>query len=83
MTVRSGPIYESRVFVEPEAAGDYDAWFEERANRARHDSGIVDVVSFRIEPDDQGRAGRVCQFTLEDDEALERFVDEGATDIEA
>lgn len=83
MTVRSGPIYESRVFVEQEAVGDYDAWFEERVNRARHDSGILDVVSFSIGPDDRGRAGRVCQFTLEDDEALERFVDEGATDMEA
>lgn len=83
MTERSGPIYESRVFVEQEAVGDYDAWFEERVSRARHAPGIVDVVSFSIEPDEQGRSGRVCQFTLEDDEALERFVDAGATEIEA
>jgi hypothetical protein len=83
MSVRSGPIYESRVFVEPEAVGAYDAWFEDRLVRARQDAGVVAVACFSIGPDDQGRAGRVCQFTLEDDEALERFVDEGATDIEA
>ncbi len=83
MTVRSGPIYESRVFVEPEAVRNYDAWFEDRVLQAGHDAGVVDIVCFSIGSDDRGRAGRVCQFTLEDDAALERFVDKGATDIEA
>ncbi len=83
MTVRSGPIYENRVFVEPESLGDYEAWADEQAARARQTAGIVDVVLFPIGQDAEGRPGRACQFTLEDDEALERFVDGFATDYEA
>ncbi|HSM31513.1 MAG TPA: DUF4286 family protein [Woeseiaceae bacterium] len=83
MTARSGPIYESLVFVEPESVGDYDAWFREHLDRARRTAGVIDAVSFEVAPDVEGRPGRACQFTLEDDEALERFVDGLATEIEA
>ena len=83
MTVRSGPIYENRVFVEPESLGDYEAWADEQAARARRSAGVVDVVLFAIGPDPEGRPGRSCQFTLEDDEALEQFVDGLATEFEA
>jgi hypothetical protein len=83
MTSRSGPIYENRVFVDPEALGDYESWADEQAARARRIAGIVDVVLFAIDPDADGRPGRACQFTLEDDEALERFVDGLATELEA
>jgi hypothetical protein len=83
MTVRSGPIYENRVFVEPESLGDYEAWADEQAARARRSAGVVDVVLFAIGPDPEGRPGRSCQFTLEDDEALEQFVDGLATELEA
>ena len=83
MTVRSGPIYENRVFVETESLGDYEAWADEQAARARQIDGIVDVVLFPIGQDAEGRPGRACQFTLEDDETLERFVDGFATDCEA
>ena len=83
MAIRSGPIYENRVFVEPESVGDYDAWLEQQLNSARGTIGVVDAVSFRVDPDAQGRPGRVCQFSLEDDEALEHFVDELATEMEA
>lgn len=83
MTIRSGPIYENRVFVEPELLGDYEAWADEQVARARQTGAIVDVVLFAIAQDAEGRPGRACQFTLEDDEALERFVDGLATELEA
>ena len=83
MAARSGPICENRVFVEPARIDDYVAWLEQQLNSARETAGVVDVVSFTIDPDSRGRPGVACQFTLEDDEALERFVDGLATDIEA
>jgi hypothetical protein len=83
MTARSGPIYENRVFVEPESLGQYEAWADEQAARARQSAGIVDVSLFAVDPDAEGRPGRACQFTLEDDEALEQFVDGLATELEA
>jgi len=84
MTARpAGLIYESLVFVEPESLGDYDAWVREQLERARRTAGVVDAVSFEVGPDVEGRPGKACQFTLEDDEALERFVDGLATEMEA
>ena len=83
MTAVSGPIYESRVFIEPESIEDFDAWLEQQLNIAREAAGVVGVVSFDLGRDADGRPGRACQFTLEDDEALERFVDGAATDLEA
>ena len=84
MAARSaGPIYESLVFVEPGSLGDYDAWVGEQLQRARRTAGVVDAVAFEVGPDVEGRPGRACQFTLEDDEALERFVDGLATEMEA
>ena len=83
MSTRSGPIYENRVFVVPDLVGDYEAWIEESISRARDLPGVVDVYQFAIGADEDGRLGRACQFVLEDDEALEQFVDGIATDIEA
>jgi hypothetical protein len=83
MPARSGPIYESRVFVEPELLGDYEAWIGQQLERVRQTADVVAIAAFSIAADAAGRPGRVCQFTLADDEALERFVDGLATDIEA
>ena len=83
MKSQSGPIYESRVFVEPEALAEFDTWLDEQVVRSRRTAGVVDVVAFGIGPDERDRPGRVCQFTLDDDEALEGFVDSLATELEA
>ena len=83
MTTRSGPVYESRIFVEPGSSDDFGAWLEQQLQSARETTGVAGVVSFDVEPDADGRPGRVCQFTLEDDEALEHFIDGFATDLEA
>ena len=58
MAARSGPVYESRVFVEPESIDDYGAWLEQQLSNARETAGVVDVVSFNIDPDARGRPGR-------------------------
>jgi hypothetical protein len=83
MSTRTGPVYENRVFVVPDSVGDYETWIEEPINRARELPGVVEVYQFGIGADESGRQGRACQFVLEDDEALEQFVDGLATDIEA
>ncbi len=83
MTSRSGPVYENRVFVEPDLLGDFEAWLEEQLDRARRTAGVAGAVCFNLDADARGRPGRACQFTLEDDEALERFVDGLATEIES
>lgn len=83
MSTRSGPIYENRVFVAPASLAEYEAWIQEPIHRARELPGVVEVCQFALDDDADGRPGRACQFMLENDEALEQFVDGLATDIEA
>jgi len=83
MSTRSGPIYENRVFVAPASLAEYEAWIQEPIHRARELPGVVEVCQFALDDDADGRPGRACQFVLENDEALEQFVDGLATDIEA
>jgi len=83
MTVRAGPIYENRVFVAPGLRGDYDAWIDVQAQRARELAGVTAVHPFATGSDASGRHCKICQFELRDDEALEAFVDGFAAEIEA
>ena len=83
MSDRPGPVYESRVFVKTESLADYESWIRDQLDRARRSDDVVDVAMFELASDSEGRRGRVCQFMLRDDEALERFVDGLATEIEA
>ena len=83
MSDRPGPVYECRVFVAPESLADYESWIGEQIEVAKRSDGVVDVFTFELTPDAAGWPGRVCQFALDDDEALERFVDGLATEIEA
>lgn len=83
MTDRSGPVYESRAFLHPDSLAEFEAWAEGALRDAGSGPGVVEVSSFAIREDEDGRQGRAFQFVLEDDEALERFVDGAATDLEA
>jgi nucleotide-binding universal stress UspA family protein len=83
MSARSGPVYESRVFFPAESVADFDAWAEEALQRACALPGVVEASSFATSPDLEGRQGRTLQFVLEDDEALERFIEGLATEMEA
>ena len=81
--MRSGPIYENRVFVEPDAVDEYEAWIEDRAREAAGLAGVVETSLFKTAGDAELRLGRAFQVALEDDEALEAFVDGFATEMEA
>jgi hypothetical protein len=81
MTVRSGSVYECRVFVSPDSVADFEAWAEERTGDAI--AGVAEVNRFAIDPDKEGRQGQAFQYHFENDEALEDFLDGPATEMEA
>lgn len=81
MTVRSGTVYECRVFVSPESLRQFEAWVEERVGSSI--PGVVEVNRFVTAKDDAGRLGLALQYRFEDDEALEAFIDGPATEMEA
>jgi hypothetical protein len=83
MSARSGPVYESRVFVPAESVAEFEAWAEESLQRARALPGVIEVSTFANSPDPEERHGHTFQFMLENDEALERFIEGLATEMEA
>ena len=81
--MRAGPIYENRVFIEPDRLDEYESWIGEKALEAESLDGVANVSLLRIADNDEGFGGRAAQFSLENDEALEHFIDEFATEMEA
>ena len=81
--MRYGPIYENRVFVDPDVADEYEAWIADRAQEASSFAGVTGTNLFVVPDDVEGRPGRACQFSLESDAALDEFIDGLATEIEA
>ena len=82
MSKRSGPIYEVTLFVDRDVVDDCDQWLEEHVRESLRIAGVGDCHLFSIAADDSGRAGRICQYILESDEALDDYLDDAAADIE-
>lgn len=82
MPEASGPIYEVRLFVEREAVAECDVWLEEHVREALRAATIADCYVFSASSDAAGRAGRVCQYVLTDDDALDDFLGTFSAQIE-
>jgi hypothetical protein len=83
MSARSGPVFESRVFLPAESVPDFEAWAQGPLQRASALPGVIEASCFATRPDSEGREGRTFQFVLEDDVALEGFIEGLATEMEA
>ncbi|MGI9199462.1 MAG: DUF4286 family protein [Woeseiaceae bacterium] len=79
----SGPIYEVRLFVDPDAVAECDAWLEDHVRKSLRDESVSDCYVFAVSSDDDGRAGRVCQYILTDDDALDESLGTLSAQIEA
>jgi len=82
MTSQSGPVYEVTFFIDREIAGDCDRWLEEHIRDALRESGVVDCNAYSIADDEEGRARRVCLYTLAGDDALDGFLEGSGGDID-
>jgi hypothetical protein len=83
MTSSHGPIYETTFYVDAERAAEFDAWLVEHAQDALVIPEVADCRVFAIDDDAEGRQGRICQYTLADDEVAEHFLEGYGTDVEA
>jgi len=83
MKSAGGPFYESTFYVQREFAAEFGRWLEEQVEIAERERGVVDVRTFEIADDDQGRMGRTCQFRCRDDNAIDELLDEFFPGIDA
>ncbi len=83
MTISHGPIYETTFFVDADRAAEFDEWLDEHARNALVIPEVTECRVFPIPDDEEGRHGRLCQYTLSDDEVAERFLEGYGTDVEA
>ena len=83
MPERSGPIYQLRLVVDPDAVADVDTWLEEHVREALQQPGILDCTAFAFSVPQAEKLGRVCQYSLASDEALDEYLDSAADLVEA
>lgn len=83
MPERSGPIYQLRLVVDHDAIADVDAWIEEHVRDTLRRPGILDCSAFAFSVSQPERVGRVCQYALASDEALDEYLDSSENDVEA
>lgn len=83
MTRQAGPIYENTIFVDADVIDAFEQWLAQHVRDALRLPGLVDCRMFAIADDEDGRAGRICQYLLENDKALDAFVDNTAAEIDA
>ncbi|MDJ0758638.1 MAG: DUF3667 domain-containing protein [Woeseiaceae bacterium] len=72
MTRRQGPILETTIVVDNEAAVGLEAWLGDYLSAFRTDAGIVDVQLFTAATGE--RTSHVAQFSFESDEAIDEFM---------
>ena len=75
MTTRSGPIHEVTFFVDRDVVDEFDRWLEEHARNSLLIAAVSDCRWFPIADDQHGRAGRICQHLLEDEQALDEYLE--------
>ncbi len=75
MTTRSGPIHEVTFFVDTNVVDDFDQWLEEHARNSLQIAAVSDCRCFPIADDQHGRAGRICQYLLESEQALDEYLE--------
>jgi len=75
MTTRSGPIHEVTFFVDADVVDDFDRWLEEHARNSLQITSVSDCRCFPIANDQYGRAGRICQYLLESEQALDEYLE--------
>ena len=83
MTTRSGPIHEVTFFVDRDVVDEFDRWLEEHARNSLQIAAVSDCRCFPIEDDQHGRAGRICQHLLEDEQALDEYLENRFENIDS
>jgi hypothetical protein len=75
MTTRSGPIHEVTFFADRDVVDEFDRWLEEHARNSLQIAAVSDCRCFPIADDQHGCAGRICQHLLEDEQALDEYLE--------
>jgi len=83
MAEHSGPIFQLRLVFDSGSNDDIDAWLGEHARTALRQPGILDCSTFSVVVDAADRSGRICQYVLASDAALDDCRDSVAAQAEA
>lgn len=74
MTSAPGPIYEVSLTVDRDLAAAFDEWLAAHMRDMLALPGFVSARSFVVDTDEPGRVGRIAQYVLESEEALDEYL---------
>lgn len=83
MQDRSGPTYQLRLLVSQARATELDEWLQEHVRDSLQKPGIVDCNAFSAAVEGSAKVGRVCQYEVDNDDALNEYLDTAAANVEA
>ncbi len=73
-----GPVYEVTLSIDRDLVEAFDAWLGEHVAEMLELPGFARAEVFEIEDDEQNRARRVCQYTLDSEADLSHYFAEAA-----
>ncbi|MDH4124164.1 MAG: DUF3667 domain-containing protein [Gammaproteobacteria bacterium] len=83
MPTTPGPVYEVTLFVDRNDVAVCEQWLHVHVEAARLAPAVAQCTTFPIAHDDEGRAGRICEYRFASDEALDAFLADSGTAIES
>ena len=75
MTTPPGPVYEVSMEVDREIAAAFDEWLAAHVRDMLELPGFTSARTFAVDAEEPERVGRVTQYVLESEEALDSYVD--------
>lgn len=83
MKSQAEPIFEVTFYANQDIADDCDQWLESHVRESLHHESIVDCTVLALTDDGTGRVRRRCFHFFKNDEALDRFLDSEAGDVDS
>jgi hypothetical protein len=74
MTPAHGPVYEVTLSIDREIVDEFDIWLEQHIREMLELPGFVSAETYEADADSPDRVGRVVQYLLESEQALEAYL---------
>ncbi|HEX6259828.1 MAG TPA: DUF4286 family protein, partial [Woeseiaceae bacterium] len=74
MTPAHGPVYEVTLSIDREIVDEFDIWLEQHIREMLELPGFVSAETYEADADSPARVGRVVQYLLESEQALEGYL---------
>lgn len=74
MTTAHGPVYEVTLTIDRDIVDEFDLWLDQHIREMLELPGFVSAETYEADADSPARVGRIVQYLLESEQALEGYL---------